>query len=116
MCFYIHPKHAREQTAKKDITVYKEIFRNNLSYWRCFEYSPNTLYQLRKPLKHDTHVAHEIHEGFHSYDNLQYAYSIRDPYAKIVKFVIPKGAKYYHNSDRHEYVSTSIRSGDLAAI
>lgn len=112
MCFVIKKgRHAKEQTAKEDIIVYKIIKPDNRSLFRDFQYSPNTLYRLRKKLKKSSYGA--ISQGFHSYSVKSLASSL---YKKRVKFVIPKGAKYYYNPVDNECVSSSIRSGDLVAL
>lgn len=99
-------------TASRDILVYKIISNDNSSYHREFPYEPNTLYRLRKALKP---VWGEVFRGFHAYisyigyDGNRHFIPNR---AKIVAFIVPKGAKYYlgHHG---EIVSTSIRSWDL---
>lgn len=113
MCFYIRTNHEKEQTATEDITVYKIIFRDNVSMYRGFSYVPNTLYRLRKKLKIDHGIIDIIDEGFHSYSiKIPVSSSIR----KLVQFIIPKGAKYYYDPINKEYVSSSIRSGVLVAL
>lgn len=116
MCFMI-PNHdkSKEYTAKEDITVYKVIFKDNSSQYRYFQYKPNTTYRLRKKLKIIN--VKFIYEGFHSYiDKKNNKHMVVGNSHKIVKFVIPKGAKYYINKMNGEYVSTSIRTGDLTAL
>lgn len=113
MCFLVTDR--TEYTAKKDIDVYKVIYSDNKSFWRYFEYSSNTLYRLRKKLV-CSQVGlgmryPEIYEGFHSYSTAYIAYNHRPEGSKVVTFTIPRGAKFYYNNS--EYVSSSIRSGDL---
>lgn len=115
MCFYIDSKYPAEQIAKEDISVYKVILRENLSYWQDFLYTPNTLYVLDSELS--VHEYYEtIDKGFHSYSTLQEARYNDGICCKTVLFTIPKGTKYYYNEDDSVYVSNSIRSGDLVAL
>lgn len=121
MCFIV-PFKGKLQTANKPITVYKVIDLGNLSLARNFQYAPNTVYRLGKPLKVNT-AGHclFIMQGFHSYNTFDEAASIpsirlQGHYYKVVEFIIPKGAKYYTNCNSGESVSTSIRSGDLKEL
>ena len=117
MCFHISNKNPNEQTAKEDIVVYKVLERkSNKAIYRNFYYQPNRTYRLRKKLElcHSSFIStiSNIHEGFHSCSTLDKAKEIKSydwNYRKIVKFIIPKGAKYYYNQIDQEYVSTSIR-------
>lgn len=114
MCFYVRTNHEQEQTAKEDITVYKIIFRgDNASIYRGFVYTPNTSYRLRKKLKIDCGIIDTIDKGFHSY---AIKFPVSSSTRKLVKFIIPRGAKYYYDPVNKEYVSSSIRSDDLVAI
>lgn len=111
MCFFVHGK-VVEKTATEDIVVWKVINKNNKSNVYDFQYIPNTLCRLKKKLV----VIHEfkINNGFHSYirhPGQRYDSNSRN---KFVKMIIPKGAKYYENSN--ERVSTSIRTLDLKHI
>lgn len=108
MCLYIK-KGEKERTATEDMVVYKIIKNDNKSFWLNFQYQPNTLYRLRKKLKISEGA---IHEGFHAYLFADVYKSYR---TKYVKFIIPKGAKYYLGKN-DDIVSTSIRSGNLVGI
>lgn len=112
MCFHIHHRYSEEQTATEAITVYKLIFLTNISLHKHFQYTPNKLYRLRKKLKITNQSF--IYAGFHSYQTDRQVCRLSN--AKVVKFTIPKGAKYYYNAGFKEYVSSSIRSGDLVAL
>lgn len=119
--------------ARENMIVYKVINKTNASYHRYFKYIPNTLYRLRKSLKVSKFYIHAlkesinyksetryIHEGYHSYKNKPKSTEITmidmvSGGVKIVKFTIPKGAKYFLGIDG-DIVSTSIRSGNLRAI
>jgi hypothetical protein len=121
-----HAKRAIK-VAKEAITVYKVVDISNKSRHQGFQYTPNTLYKLGKPLKpihgytfYRTRSSYDVYDGFHSYTNYQTARSYcycKHNNLKVVKFYIPKGAKYIvGNAEDHEIVSTSIRSGDLKEI
>lgn len=140
MCLQIDSKIHKNPiplTAKKDIEVFKVIHNDNYTVIQGFKYEPNTLYRHRKSLK--CYGGYNIFHGFHSYDekvtfkicnkdlvykqadviNLRYNNREISNYdvikCKIVKFIIPKGAKYFIGTDGDK-VSTSIRSGDLKNI
>ena len=107
-------------TASADILVYKLITRKNKSAIQEFQYTPNTLYRLRKKLKVVNREKYNaVNKGFHSYRSLVEATKKINAYnlnnMKIVKFYIPKGARFIYG-DRNEVVSTSIRSGNLKAL
>lgn len=116
MCFIIHTTqpYSDEQTANADIVVYKVIQSCNRSLHLDFQYAPNLSYRLRKKLK--VVRSDSIDKGFHSYSSFAKAKRRVFHHWKAVKFIIPKGAKYYYNPDHDEYVSSSIRSGDLVAL
>lgn len=127
MCLLIDiKKHADHSdtlplVAKQDITVYKMIFTNNESLYTFFKYKPNTLYRLRKSLKIEysqplkQNVKKTVEEGFHAFTKENGFTGLNLPYKKLVKFTIPKGAKYYLGMNG-DIVSTSIRSGNLKGI
>lgn len=108
MCFYVYvygKGKLTEQTAAADIPVYKFLTGRNTSTVRGFKYRPDTLYRLRKKLEVENG---SIYEGFHSY---RYEPIMNTFGQKIVKFIIPKGSKYFINN--YECVSDRILSGDL---
>lgn len=119
MCFYIQTsnRNKKEQTATEDITVYKVIHNDNTSFFHDFPYKSNTLYRLRKKLKRSS-TGKTIHKGFHSYSEIERASRnvYDESHSKIAVFTIPKDAKYYVNLLKKEYVSTSIRSGNLKPL
>lgn len=106
------------QIAKEDIEVYKVIYRDNTSLHQGFAYAPKSHYYLCSSLKPVLSRSHNIRRrtvecGFHSYIK-----RISNPYnnmAKIVKFIIPKGAEYYLG-DNNDAVSNAIISGDLKPL
>lgn len=116
MCLYLTPK-SEIQTATRDIEVWKIISRNDKSIVMGFKYFPNTLYRLRKKLRVEEAAGQKIIRcGFHSYASFRkvtYEMSYHDlEYKKVVRFIIPKGAKYIKGKSG-EIVSTSLRSDNL---
>lgn len=108
MCLRIDTN-TKELVAKNDIVVWKTLDPGNISNFYAFKYKRNTLYRLRQKLEV---CGSCIFEGFHSYKSRDGLYG----WNKIVKMIIPKGAKYYygiHSDNRYGYVSSSIRTGDL---
>lgn len=111
MCFFIHPKHPKMKTAKRDIPCYKEGFhyRKEFFYPKHFTNYQYDLGQLNKiegkwPIQWRGWSVVEIYEGFHSYSNKKELYG---SFANV-KCIIPKGAHYFYNPERREYVSDQI--------
>lgn len=102
--------------AKTDKTVWKVIGKHNLSMHRKKHYSPNKLYQrVAFGYSSDSLNIQYIEAGYHAFTSrciarLKY-YSNKEEY-KLVKFTIPKGAKYYIGEDG-DIVSNMIKSGNL---
>lgn len=131
MCLYVS---SGIETCRADLTVYKVLKLNNTSPIREFHYLPNTLVRYRKALVLETRSRkfsrfHEplhwdvIEGGFHTFLTKAQAvhYFGVNPRApstrsyKVVKMVIPKGAKMVRGDD-DEVVSTSLRTGSLRAL
>lgn len=117
MCFYIDPKHPKAKIAKKDIECFKtldEVEENNvLSYYspyRYFEYIFGVIYHVNEFNLVGSRIfnTYAIHKGLHSYSTLKRAKRKVFSYGVVCKTIIPKGATYYYNSERHEYVSTQL--------
>ena len=118
MCLNIDFKiHApRAHTAKKRITVFKVISRDDVSMVRSFRYSPHREYRCSMSIDHSARV----HEGFHAF--LRYGTAERvsrrgwgpmaGDWAKVVEFHIPKGAEYFIGLNG-DVVSNKIVSGSL---
>lgn len=121
MCFYIHSDHKKVKIAEKNIECFKVIKKNDISYWKGFQYnlSKTTLYSQSRFGWEDREkgwtgkwfgVGEKVIErGFHSFSTRDKAKRNNGFDTKIVRFVIPKGTKYYHNPDREEYVSLAIK-------
>ena len=107
--------------AEKDILAWKVIYHTNASYWQYFDYTPNTAYKKIALKIRNNIISAYIFAGYHAfrsrkaarlnlhYMNLHYG---SDRRTKIVKFIIPKGAKYFIGFD-NDIVSNLIVSGDL---
>lgn len=117
MCFIVGEY--KEKIAREDIEVYKIITSCGKSACRYFQYDYGKLYFVPALNCKDVGRAgfpfYVIHEGFHSYKieecRDQFAFE-GDMFPRedtiTVKCIIPKGAKYYHNTQKREYVSTQI--------
>jgi hypothetical protein len=118
------------KVAEEDILVYKVIFSYNRSFFECFQYEPNTQFDINEPLRVTGPFATEafnnlVHQGFHAYmgkasakKNLQKwldADVVEEGLAKVVEFTIPKGASYFLG-ENDDIVSTSIRAGNLEPL
>ena len=125
MCLTMSKYHD-EQIATKDIPVFKTLRFGNKSAVQGFVYKPNTTYKMKKLIKIVRIFENRyIDEGFHSVYDIKYieewSYSRIGNHRedinleKIVRFYIPKGAKYYIGSSG-DIVSTSIRSGNLKSL
>jgi hypothetical protein len=131
MCLLLHTQHSLDRAnsnfnptpskpyiAKEDMLVYKVISESDKSLYARFQYKPNELYRLRKPLRPAGTFADRVNEGFHAYTQLSTATFKCSVYGgwtdkpKVVQFTIPKGARYFLGK-MGDIVSTSIRSGDL---
>lgn len=106
MCFIIHDNHPKEKIANRDIVCYKCLWDNFRSPYRYKLYKLNKLY--RSHITIDTLCGSTITRGLHSYSYKRFAIRQMGSYGILVKGIIPKGSKYYYNSDRHEYVSNQI--------
>lgn len=110
MCLYIK---SGPHIAGRDILVWKVLCSDNSSLHREFDYVPNKTY---KPVELRVDRAYNaIHAGYHSFRSRHVARTVKNYTGqKVVKFTIPKGAKYYIGN-YEERVSSIIRSGDLKA-
>lgn len=102
--------------ATEDIVVWKVINLDNTSCVKGFKYKPNKKYKQWFGMKHIKpvykHDIGKIERAFHSYPTIpHYDFNV-DGYGtknmpfflraglKLVKFIIPKGAKYYTGYDQ----------------
>jgi len=103
---------SKPNIAKEDIIVYKILHKDYRSLHRRFQYEKNThYYQTGKNFTVSYSGSwtgtyrFQIHTGLHSYKS-RYCAEINHYGGIIVKFVVPKGAKYYENSE--EIVSNQL--------
>lgn len=119
MCFLMNNKNDKVQIATKDIVVYKTFSSGKsektnkkiyISPYQDFKYEPGECYYESRPFigkrKH-----REIRTGIHSYCNIITAQDKADyiKSRKVVKYIIPEGAKFYKNN--REYVSNYLIIG-----
>jgi len=134
MCFYVHNKHLKEKTAKRNITCYKVFSSYDInsnqhgkyirSYYRSFNYKFGTHYELDgyiNPLLDANGYPSIINVGLHSYTSLEKTKKIISEMASyykkiIIPCIIPKGSKYYYNPEDGEYVSDQIIIGKFNQI
>lgn len=113
MCLYT--TQARAKTAHKDRVVYKILYQDNNSPYREYKYCPNETYTTAFTIV-KLPVNYQITTGYHAYTSFRTANEkLLGPYKKIVKFIIPAGAKYYLGR-RGDIVSSSVRVDSLAPI
>jgi len=113
MCFIVRENQTKVQIADKDIVCWKEmeVGKNAYhSFYRGFVYEKGKLYK-RNCLNKDIYLPlHTLTRGFHSYIVKEYiprSTSIYFP-TIIVKFIIPKGARYLINRNHNEHISNQI--------
>lgn len=122
MCFRIHQDHPTIKTARKDIVCYKrfsrDFYKTNKIFkspYYDFKYEPGERYYEDNFVNKTTSAINlnwtELGTGLHSYSSLQEAkWSVYDSEI-LVRCVIPEGAKYMYNPDRHEYISDYLIIG-----
>lgn len=116
MCFILKNNREEVQIATKDIIVYKRLLVNidrttkkkyYTSPYQSFIYEPKECYFESESFRGK--ITREINKGLHSYINRYQADIESWPYEKIVKCIIPEGAKYYKNNT--QYVSDYLIIG-----
>ena len=138
MCFVIQHRagNKSKKTASKDITCYKVLEIRGFNHLPNIYLSPyyQMSYYFKKiklyKVKNFTYRISElgclkgIESGLHTYSTLDKAklrlkvivMEVGSPDARfvIVEMVIPKGTKYYYNSNVNEYVSLGLKYvGDI---
>jgi len=114
MCFTTDKK-TRSKVAKTDIEVWKAMYMNHitevlLSAVKAYYYKPGKLQPVIKLRKHTIGsdfpwMYSQINEGYHSHTTPHHA--SKWAHDEIVKFIIPKGTRYYKNDT--DYVSETIK-------
>lgn len=113
----------QQRRANKAITVFKSVYpEESMPFYRRIGaefYSKTELYGFStNELVTDHRWGQGIEEmrpfvlfGYRSFDNPVHALHFQqenDYNVVLCKFQIPKGARYYHNKETHEYISESI--------
>jgi hypothetical protein len=119
MCLYIDG--TREPLiAENDIVVYKFLGPGNNAPYYSKVYKANSEYKIKGTLTPDSDGV--INEGFHAWRTesvARYMMAItadaHTPVRKVVKFIIPKGAKYFRGQS-NDIVSDRIRTESLKEI
>lgn len=98
--------------ATKDIPIFKYVDEVNMQYcislFAFFKYQYEQLYTLNSDIiVEKSNESYVINEGFHSY-SMNKINRFKDTPWLIIKGIIPKGAVYYYNFLRGEYVSNQI--------
>jgi len=106
MCFLITNK--KVQTATEDIICWKEVERGEkiFSPYRRFVYKKGKVYTRGCLRKKEYKMFNVLNIGFHSYIVRKDILRFIDEWS-VVKFIIPKGARYLIN-DFNEYISNQI--------
>jgi len=119
MCFVIG-KRNKIRRAKRNIccwkigNYFKSSFRSSIRNHSYFKNSWTPLLFLRIVKERDYAIggmcglSNVINVGYHSYSNREVAISLCPKTKHVVKFIIPKGSKYYYNRYFHEFVSNQI--------
>lgn len=109
MCFYIHKDHASPKIATEDIITLKTGRRKNLIPFTFKAVHMNFRYvRWKKQPQVSLRIYHdEIDAGYHSRSNIE-AMRRLDKKGGLKVMKIPKGATYYFNPTREEYVSDTI--------
>ena len=128
MCFYIHNDHKEVKIATETITCYKRVkkagsinFGDNKSYFKKKGWCLNTLLSVYQYMPYRVKTLYEVNvrfpknkftisKGLHSYSTLKHTKWARDSFEIILECKIPKGAKYFYNPERNEYVSNQLRT------
>ena len=112
MCFYIHQQHQEPLVATEDIVCYKAFVEKDYpvvkdktklySIVQLYPYDTDKRYALPEPLEIEDNT---ISKGFHSYLDKKSRFWLEEIY---IECYIPKGANYYYNPIRKEYVSDEL--------
>ena len=115
MCFEIHPDYPEALIAKRDILCYKVLNQNKLrddisSPFQLDPYFSKSSQDITvtKTVKKIQRFDSAIYEGLHTFSNYLRTWEwSRDTFG-VYFAIIPKGTKYYYNSNKKEYVSEKL--------
>ena len=112
-----------QKVAEKDIRCYKTLKRtgknrfSSLFFGATYDFNKSKIFKAKRKKKklltrfkvtRDPGHVGWIHSGIHTFSSLVNARDERDGEA-LIRFVIPKGTRYYENSSDLEYVSLAIK-------
>ena len=110
MCFYIHWTCKTPRTAKKDIKCWKILDSKRQAIFYNLYYAPGKLYEVEMYKLVDS-----VHQGFHSltakHFSRKYSKDLFNDNINtllLLEAIIPKGATYYKNPRKGEYVSDKL--------
>lgn len=109
MCFD-STRWQKSKVATEDIPCWKVLLRTRFgleSQYKGYLYVSGV---VQPTIKLRKSAYYEIFQGYHSFHTKERAYNTfhGDPDLYVVKFIIPKGTRYYSNKGRDEYVSGTI--------
>jgi len=115
-----------QKVAEKDIRCYKTLkctrknMFSSLYLGATYDFNKSKIFKAkrkkklltrlkvtREPRDIDSHG--RIHSGIHTFSSLVNARDRRDYGEALIRFIIPKGTRYYENSSDLEYVSLAIK-------
>jgi len=105
MCFTVT---GRKKTSRKDIVVYKILFKGNISPYEGYKYN----YKIQPRIDLKVSPKGSIHKVYHFFRDYQMAIEVdcvdfmfRD--TTIRPYLIPQGTKYYENE--HHIVAETCK-------
>ena len=119
MCLYIDKRHPNLIEAKRAITVYKLLYRDEDGSYKSvvqdFLYEPHQIVKSLIEVKvkvRDQDQRNIVTIGLHAYRSLDRAMVTNFWYSLIVKMTIPKGAHYYLGT-HGDIVSDTLETGNM---
>ena len=115
MCFYLQTKNRKMKIATEDILCLKQLNREGHYYNAIHYYIPYFTEYRKTPLELEvenfSRSSNQINKGLHTFchTNARNYQEFNKYYRRYTfKAIIPKGTKFYYNSDKGEYVSLKI--------
>ena len=108
MCFRIDSNYPKKLIATEDIVCYKILVPRG-SWESPVQEATYKIGKLKRSyIGWTTRSMGVINHGLHSYSTLEVAKYYKN-YGKVVfESIIPKGAKYFYNEQKAEYVSNKL--------
>lgn len=117
MCFYVDAENPVEMVAATDIPCFKVLLHDIMGAKRApvccrFYYFRAFSLRRRRRVRSNLNTSEiekygTIDEGLHSYSTYDKAYKSSYGYC-VHRAYIPKGARYWYNSESEEYVSDRL--------